>query len=222
MAKKMAMVDWRAMKYYQIRGLLLPAMVVLVGITASPLLVMPTSVLLAMFFAMNPFAVEEKGALNNLYLTLPVDRRAIVRGRYLLACIMGLCGLALSVPIMILANTIGPSHYHMPIGWYVFILALSYFLFAFFLLATFPVLFKLGYNKGKFWGLVLPAGFMGLLYGGFTMLTRWPGNEGLLFDALEFAYNNMLTVSGGLALVATLVLMGTVALSQRIYAKREF
>lgn len=222
MARKMALMDWRAMKYYHVRGILLPIMVVIIGLFSSPLLVIPTCVLLFVFFSMNTFAVEEKGALNNLYLTLQVDRNSIVSGRYILAGIMGFCGVAAGIPIMVIINSIGWSQYHLPASWYIFILAVSYLLFSLFTLVIYPVLFKLGYTKGKFWGLVLPAIFMGLLYGIFVGLSRMPGNEMLLLNVLEYAYENMLWVSGGITAVATLLLVASFTVSRRIYSKRDF
>lgn len=222
MARKMALMDWRAMKYYHVRCILVPLTVIFIGLVSSPLLVLPTSVMLFVFFSLNPFAVEEKGALNNLYLTLPVSRSDIVSGRFVLGGVMGLCGLVLGVPLMVLVNTFGSSRYYIRLGEYVFILAVSYLLFSLFILATYPVLFKLGYNKGKFWGLFLPAIFMGVIYGAVTLVTRWPGKELLPLQILAFAYENMLPVSGGIAVVATGLLAAAVALSKRIYAKRDF
>ena len=116
MAAKMMVMDWRAMKYYHIRGLLLPITAVAIGLFSSPLLVMPTCVLLFVFFSLNPFAVEEKGALNNFYLTLPVKRSDIVSGRFMLAGIMGLCGVVMSIPLIMLINRIGWSRYYLSFG----------------------------------------------------------------------------------------------------------
>lgn len=222
MARKMAAMDWRAMKYFHIRGILLPIGAVIVGLFSSPLLVMPTCVLLFVFFSLNPFAVEEKGALNNLYLTLPVSRNAIVSGRFILGGIMGLGGVVLSIPIMILINRFGWSQYYLPFSWYVFVLAASYLLFSLFILVTYPILFKLGYQKGKFFGFVLPAIFMGLLYGVFSVVSHWPGNEMLLFNILKYASENMLIVSGGIAVFATIIMVVSLVLSKNIYSKRDF
>lgn len=77
MIAKMIALDWRAMKYYQIRLLLLPVFIFIFGVY-SPLTVIPMSVILSLSFSLNPFAVAEKGELNNLYLTLPVRRKSIV------------------------------------------------------------------------------------------------------------------------------------------------
>ena len=77
MITKMIALDWRAMKVYQIRFLLLPIFALIIG-WIYPVFVIPISVFMYMGFSINPFAVEEKGELNNLYLTLPVKRNTIV------------------------------------------------------------------------------------------------------------------------------------------------
>lgn len=109
MIAKMIALDWRAMKYYQIRVLLLPVFVFIFGVVYSPLTVIPMSVVMSLNFSLNPFAVEEKGELNNLYLTLPVRRKSIVAGRYILSIIMLLCGIAIGILIMPLANKLSIS-----------------------------------------------------------------------------------------------------------------
>ena len=69
--KRMAMIDWNAMKCFHLRLFLLPIISLAAGFI-SALLVVPTNVFLFLFFSVNTFAVEEKGDLNNLYLTCPV------------------------------------------------------------------------------------------------------------------------------------------------------
>jgi hypothetical protein len=220
MIAKMAALDWRAMKYYQIRVLLLPVTAFLIGLYL-PLLTIPTSVIMFLVFSINPFAVEEKGALNNLYLTLPVKRSTVVTGRFALSLFMALCGVIIGIPVMLLADRFALSHYYLPVSWYVIILALSYLLYAFFNLAMFPILFRLGYNKGKFLGFYLPAVFLGLLYGANSFLFSSSGNGLSVMDILQYAREHMLLVSGGMALLATILLAVSYFISIRLYSKRD-
>lgn len=222
MIRKMMLMDWRAMKYYQIRIFLLPPFVFLFGLFMSPLFVLPTSVLMFVFFSLNPFAMEEKGELNNLYLTLPVSRDTIVCGRFLLGGVMGICGVIMGIPLTILVNKLGSSTYILPLSWYLFVLAGSYLLFAVCVVATYPILFKLGYNKGKFFGLFIPAIMMGVLYGLFSVLSHLPGNERMMFDLLEYASRHMILTSGIMILVSTAILVFSILISKRIYRKRDF
>ena len=98
--KRMAMLDWSAIKCFHLRLFLLPIISLAAGFV-SVLLVVPTNVFLFLFFSVNTFAVEEKGDLNKLYLTLPVKRSAVVAGRYVLSICMGFAGLATGIPLAI-------------------------------------------------------------------------------------------------------------------------
>lgn len=221
MARKMAMIDWRAMKYYQTRIFIILPFVLLVGVVYSSILVLPTSVFMFMAYSVNPFAVEEKGEVNNLYLTLPVQRNNIVAGRYILSVLMALFGLAAGLPIMFLANKIGFSHYYYPLSWNLFIVAASCVLYAFVNLAMFPILFKLGYSKGKFWGFMLPAIFVGALYG-VAGVVMFGGNGAVIMDVLSFAGEHLVALSGGLFLLAVVILFVSYSISKHIYNKRDF
>ena len=84
MMKQMALFDWKAIKYFHMRVLLLPVISLAAGFI-SALLVVPTNVFMFLFFSVNTFAVEEKGDLNMLYMTLPIRRSSVVGGRYALS-----------------------------------------------------------------------------------------------------------------------------------------
>ncbi len=221
MIAKMVALDWRAMKFFQIRSLLLPVFILLFGFY-SPIAVIPMSVILALSFSLNPFAVEEKGALNNLYLTLPVRRKSIVAGRYMLSIIMLLCGIALGVLIMPLANKISKSQWFIGTEGLMVVISLSYLLYATLNLFMFPILFWLGYQKGKFWGFYLPMIFFALLFGAYTAISSLPGNQTLTIDFIVYASENVLTVSGGIVILATIILLLSYAISQKLYSKRDF
>ena len=92
MTKRMALFDWNAMKCFHLRIFLLPVISLAAGFITA-LLVVPTNVFMFLFFSVNTFAVEEKGDLNKLYLTLPIKRSSVVAGRYALSIGMGLVGL---------------------------------------------------------------------------------------------------------------------------------
>ena len=165
---------------------------------------------------------DDKGDLNKLYLTLPVTRSSVVPGRYALSIGMGLIGLVTGIPLALLADRFSMSHYYGPIAWFLPVITISYLLFSVFNLCMFPVLFRLGYSKGKFWGMLVPIALFSMLYGVWVILSSLPGNGTLLFDGLEYARQHMLLVNGGMTLVATLILLGSFLLSKRLYAKREF
>ena len=173
-------------------------------------------------FSVNTFAVEEKGDLNKLYLTLPITRSSVVAGRYALSLGMGLLGLVTGIPLAVLADRFSISHYYGPIGWFLPVITISYLLFSVFNLCMFPILFKLGYSKGKFWGMLVPIALFAMLYGVWVIVSSLPGNEYLLFNILEYASQNMLLVNGGMVVIATLILLLSFLLSKMLYANRDF
>lgn len=221
MIAKMIALDWRAMKYYQIRLLLLPVFIFIFGVY-SPLTVIPMSVFLSLSFSLNPFAVEEKGELNNLYLTLPVRRKSIVAGRYILSIIMLLCGIAIGILIMPLANKLSISKWFIGIEGFIVVISLSYLLYAILNLFMFPILFRLGYHKGKFWGFYLPMGFFALLFGAYSAITHLPGNKTLTLNFIVYASENLLMVSGSIVVLATMLLILSYMISLKLYSKRDF
>lgn len=218
---RMALLDWNAMKCFQLRIFLIPVISLAAGFVTA-LLVVPTNVFMFLFFSVNTFAVEEKGDLNKLYLTLPVTRASVVAGRYVLSLIMGLIGLVTGIPLAVVADRFSMSHYYGPIEWFLPVITISCLLFSVFNLCMFPVLFKLGYSKGKFWGMLVPIALFTALYVVWVMISSLPGNEYLLFNILEYAGKNMVFVNGGMVVAATLILLLSFVLSTRLYANREF
>lgn len=222
MVRKMALLDWRAMKYYQIRGLLIPIFVLFFCFTTLPLAAVPLNVCMAAVFSINPFGVEEKGNLDGLYLTLPVSRKEIVQGRFLLSGIMAIIAFFLSIPIMAVVNVFGNSYYYFPFHWYIFIFAFSYLLYTIVIFSMYPLLFKLGYNKGKFFGFLLPLFVGGIVVGRlFAFVIHSDGGTKIL-EILDFAQKNMLLVNGGLVAIGIIILFFAYLLSKKFYLSRDF
>ncbi len=221
MISKMIALDWRAMKCYQIRVLLLPIFAFGVGCVYSPIVVIPCIVLMCLSFSVNPFAVEEKGALNNLYLTLPVKRNSIVTGRYALSLLMLVCGILLGIPLMSLANLFSLSKWYVGVKGLIVLISLSYLLYTFFNLFMFPILFRLGYHKGKFWGFYLPCLVFAVLFGTYYTITLLPGYGTLTINFIQYASDNILLISGGMIVLATLLLYLSYVASIQLYAKRD-
>ncbi len=155
-------------------------------------------------------------------MTLPIQRSSVVKGRYVLSICMGLAGLATGIPLAVLADRFSISHYYGPVRWFLPVVTISCLLFSVFHLCMFPILFKLGYSKGKFWGMFVPLALFAGLYSGWVMISSLPGNEYLLFNALEYAGKNMFLVNGSIILIATLILLFSFLLSKKLYSDREF
>ena len=78
------------------------------------------------------------------------------------------------------------------------VISLSYLLYAILNLFMFPMLFRLGYHKGKFWGFYLPMGFFALLFGAYLAITHLPENKTLTLNFIVYASENLLMVSGSI------------------------
>lgn len=214
-------LDWSIMKGYHIRILLAFVTLLIMG-WFSPITLVPASVFLLFCFSINPFAIEEKGDLNRLYLTLPIKRGAIVTSRYILAFLLYLVGVLLSLILMPFANLISRSKWYPDYKWILVLLAFGFLLHAVMSLSMYPLLFKLGYLKGKFFGVYLPlmvllAAYIAVVE--FDMIAK----EGkLIFELLVFASEHMLLVSGGMFCLGAVLLAVSYLLSKKLYAEREF
>jgi len=221
MLAKMIALDWRAMKYYQIRLLLLPVFLLIFGYYSS-VLVVPISVVLLLGFSVNTFAVEEKGELNNLYLTLPIKRTTIVTGRYMLSFILMLCGILLGLIIGPLANRYALSKWYIGINGYIAVISISYLLYAILNLFIYPILFWLGYQKGKFWGFYLPVIFFSVLFSSFLALSYLPEHNTLMLDIIVYATEHLYMVVGIVSACATAILIISYLISLKVYSRRNF
>ena len=68
----------------------------------------------------------------------------------------------------------------------------------------------------------VPLAFFEALYSAWVIISSLPGNEYLLFHALEYASKNIFLVNGSMILAATLILLLSFLLSKRQYSNREF
>lgn len=217
----MIRMDWSAIKYYQKRIFVVFIYLFIMGYV-SPIYLVPSAVLVSFAFSLNPFAVEEQGDLNRLYLTLPVKRNDVVAGRYMLSFITVSCGILLGFLFMPIANRISFSKWYPSLEWILAITAFCLLFYALMNVFMYPLLFKLGYHKGKFWGMYVPLGIFGMAYVTFLTYNQLPGNEKLIFNMLVYASEHMLLVSGGMLALAAAILVVSYRLSLKIYLKREF
>ena len=99
--------------------------------------------------------------------------------------------------------------------------AFCFLIYALMNLAMYPVLFKLGYQKGRIWGYYIPCILTGLIYLALVEYDIMTGGT-FIRDALLYAAEHILTVSGGILLLGAAVWALSLCLSLRIYARREF
>lgn len=217
---KIMKLDWFTIKYYRIRILLVPIALLALGGFSSIYLV-PMGVILLFSFSVNFFAVEEKGDLNRLYLTLPLNRSRIVIGRYLMSLLFFLSGTLLGFALMPLTNLFSLSKWYADWKWALALGSFGFLLYALMNLSMYPLLFRLGYHKGKIWGYYIPTILIALAY---LAIIEWDIVEGgtLIRDLLVYASEHILFVSGGLLLLSAVLCLVSLQLSLKSYARREF
>lgn len=225
----MIKLDWLGMKYYQKRILLVPLIICIYGLL-NEALVIPLIAFLMLAFSVNPFVVEEKGKLDNLYLTLPVTRKAIVNARFGLSIIMQLAGVVIGTAATILLSamlngrTVFYLHTFKADFTTVFLLICSSMLFnAIINLSMFPILFKIGYAKGKALGFYLPVATVSISAGIIYIL--WQINSSFreyIFSLFKWAFANTIWTAAIMLSVAAFVLAVSYILSHKTYANRDF
>lgn len=225
---KMLKLDWLGMKCYRTRIIILPVIISVYGLFSEALII-PFVTFMLFSFSVNPFAVEEKGKLDNLYLTLPITRKTIVNTRFCLSLIMQLTGILFGTVVTVIMSAIlhGKTVFytHTFTADYKTILLLisaSLLFYSVINLATFPTLFKIGYAKGKAIGFYMPVAVVTVII--FIVYFLWYLNENFqrwLTKIVDWAYNNPLYISGILFVSAAFILSASYALSLLFYSKRE-
>jgi hypothetical protein len=85
----------------------------------------------------------------------------------------------------------------------------------------YPLLFKMGYQRGKVWGYYVPAVLICLIYVAMLEYDAMAGN-GFLLNLLVYASDHLLVVSGGMFAAGGMLLAFSCLLSLWLYGRREF
>ena len=225
----MMKLDWLGMKCYHRRIVVIPLAISLYGFFHAAVII-PMLVFMFFSFSVNPFAVEEKGKLDNLYLTLPVARKSIVKARFGLSLLMQLIGIVagavLTVTLSLLfygRTVIYPRTFRADFSAVLLITCASALFYAILNLSSFPVLFKAGYAKGKWIGFIMPIGFVSVAIA--TLIVLWSAVgvfREWLVSAFAWASGNALLFAAIMLAASVSLLAISYGLSQKLYAKREF
>jgi hypothetical protein len=230
MIRKMIALDWRAMKYNWTNIYLIPIMVLLMGIF-SPLFIIPMSVFCFLGFSTSTFFAEVKGELNYLYLAMPIRRADVVKGRFVFSFIMVVIGLVVGIVMKHLVNfaslNLGITFLGLAVlelNQYLALLAISFFIYAFFSLFMFPFLFMLGYEKGKYFGTYLPIIIAVVSPIVYTIIVNHFELQQADFMSVLMGYvaENLSTAAIGTMVLAIIILLFSYMVSVRIYEKRDF
>jgi hypothetical protein len=233
MTKKMIATDWLAIKSRYVEIIFVTAVMVffLFGGGFMAVLTILLAAVFAQSHAMEPFIVEEKGDLQQFYLTLPISRKSIVRGRYvfMLACVV--VTLVFTVGFtLILSPTIEFLDFRYNLKPEIIIM-LGFIAFAgssLFNSICYPIMFRFGFSKAKIFGFFIP---LFIVTGLISLLGLFIGN--ILRDNPERLFTMITYLSENAEKVTTLVSLISLAvgvlfyalsycISMRVYARRSF
>jgi len=229
MTRKIIALDWHAtIRLHKIIYMTYPIYLFLVGFGMSQILIIPFSLWMALSCAANPFAAEEKGEFNQLFLTLPISRYQIVKARFIFSLVMMFIGIVIGVAFVPIVRyfssylwSIWPvSLWYIGFEGYVAITGVSVLLFAILHIFMFPFLYKMGYQRGKILGVYLPAVLFGFLFISYSVRMMVSARN-FTFEYLILARENMLLVCSVLFALSALLLFVSYKLSQKIYSKRD-
>jgi ABC-2 type transport system permease protein len=179
--------------------------------------------MLATLFIGYQFAIGEKSNLDALYVTLSVNRKTVVLGRYLFAFLLNLCTISFSFAFAmfgVLGARLAGSFQNGSGGSLAFILTMP----ALLLLVQsvqLPIYFKFGYNKAIFMSVVPFVVFMAG-YGAFVSMARKSGIIARLSASLAVIFSNVALTTALVVLVLALAVYVSYGLSVAFYSKREF
>ncbi|GHU88048.1 hypothetical protein FACS1894202_03470 [Clostridia bacterium] len=226
MTAKVVKIDWLAMKRYWLHILIVPVMLTAFGFTMSIALI-PLAVFAFAGYATNPFAVEEKGKLDHLYLTLPVSRRSIVNGRYALSLIMLAAAYAVGIPAMLLFSggniRFGEIYFGVSFSMVALICSFAFAFYGLLNISMLPILFRIGYAKGKAIGFYIPVIVVGLLFGALTgYITSSDAAIQKTLEVVQYALEHIALTCAGFVAAGLILLVVSYVLSVRVYEKRSF
>jgi ABC-type transport system involved in multi-copper enzyme maturation permease subunit len=186
----------------------------------------PFSAYMAIAFSLNTFAVEEKGKLQHLYLSFPLSRSSIVRGRYAFMLFCELVALAITGALTALfmpTLKLGTFRYDIDPRIIFMLCGIGFALGGLVNICMYPTMFRLGYEKGKVLGLYIPLGFIGLLFGGAAVFVNH--SDGRFLRLLTYVAENTKKVTTSVTLIAfgigILLYIASFGLSLKLYARRS-
>jgi len=195
---------------------LIPAVSLFLGWLTSSVLVIPMGIYMCLVSCINMFYIGDKGVDALLY-TLPVSRKDIVKGGYILSLVCVPLSVIIGFILMPVTNavhTVGVLH---NFEYSLTIIAVSYFIFAILNIVMFPLLFRFGYGKAKYFAYYLP-----IFAFGFALGTLVGFGEEVAFKFLDYANENPLYVNGSIFISAAIITFLSYRMSVKLYSKREF
>lgn len=179
--------------------------------------------ILAMMLPITALAYDERAGWNKYALTMPLSRKNLVLGKYLLGLIL--------LGVSILLNLLFVGGYGMMTGFSTFgakdftmLLSVSAAAGCLFLSVLMPIMFRLGTEKGRIamvLMILLPVGTVLILSktGALDSITPQGGAAGQLINLIQ---NNMALLIAAVLVFATLLLGISLMISFAIVRKKEY
>ena len=182
-------------------------------LSQNPAFVLATVQMFAILFSGYPFMVGEESGIDPLYKLFSISSKDVVKGRYLLATVSVIIMLVVGV---IMAMLIGLAYPMQDLFYSLLLAAPCIGLISLIIIfIEYPIYFKYGYKKGK----TLTAVPMLLLAIGTVCSTYF--NESLK-SILQFLVMNPFVAMGIICIIFFVIVVVSLKLSNRLYAKRDF
>ncbi len=214
-------LDFMTIKpYLTLKNLIIILVVATFLAYANKSIMAPLSMVVAFItiYMSYPFAVGEQNGIDPLYITLGLDRKTVVLGRYLWAFFMNIFGLILASVISVALAII----LDITIVWSEFVLILIVVLMIFTTVQAMqiPLYFKLGYAKAK------SVAYLPFLLLSLIIIIAVNAGKSISIENLEsmllFIETNQFLVAAIALLFWTAVMFVSFTFSSRWYKKREF
>jgi ABC-type transport system involved in multi-copper enzyme maturation permease subunit len=198
------------------------AIVALFGFAGMSMVIIPIAAYMAIAFSVNTFAVEEKGKLDHLYLSLPLSRNSIVKGRFtfmilLLVIVLAICGAIVAVVSPSL--DFGGISFEIGTKTIALMCCLGFAFGGFINLSMYPVMFRMGYEKGKIFGFYIPIFVVAAIFGVVGALAT--SRVEILVNWFSYWFANPLKVCGIMLLLGSVMFYASYRLSLWLYSKRD-
>ena len=226
----MMKLDWLGMRAYRSRVAVALVVSCGFGVLFGAWFILPYMVFGMFDASLYCFDAEDKGKLNQLYLTLPISRGTLIRARYALSLILQAIGIAagivltLALSAIMYGRTTVNEHTFSPNPESLILLICASLLYCAVLsLSIHPILHKFGYAKARILGYVLPMfGSAALIAIFINVAARVEAVGEFVSSALQWAFGNTALVAVIILGMTALLLVASYALSKRVYAKRDF
>ncbi|MDR0984333.1 MAG: ABC-2 transporter permease [Ruminococcus sp.] len=189
-----------------------------------PVMFIPYLCLIVFMLCLNIFAIEEKSQLENLYFSLPIERKSVVQARYVFSfitfvtlMILGIIGYVISLHF----NNIFKLNFEIGLMGILFMISIMYLGYSMIISCFLPILFKYGVTKSRKVYIFLMAGTFGILGLGGGLMSGIE-EKGWIIEVYNWLDSNSILIFALLFVIGTSALYVSYEISVKIYNKKDF